>query len=276
MAVNKGRGLDRRRLFQPPVDLLNETERAYVTKPAEEYLNMTYINPTPPEDDPGPHKQYPGMWIRLIAIPPPLPGAPNSRRKAGDKSTVPGKKLHDQFFAPPLALSDCPRAADPVDRNYMTSEDFALLMWYVRTIPYCGSETTLDGRPKCAGEYAAYRWNWARTHGVVLRPLSSITERWRKHILHIFCGSFDIPEGNFRTYLALSNLFIFKNNRILGFNTVAIKNKNSECLTSRDVDPQTDPFNVPTPDDEARYRALNAKISAEHRVEDVHQGQRWL
>lgn len=272
MRANRNSGVDRRRLFQPPLEQLDEVGRQYMTRTGEEHLSAMYVTPIAPEGGVGAVVvKRPRMWVHLTTqVPPPLPGAPKSRRSP----LAPGKPLHDQFYAPPLALSDCVRAADPVDRNYMVSEKFAILMWYVRTIPYCGSEPTADGRPKERGDYSAYRWNWARTHGVVLRPLVSIHEHWRRHVIKYFCGTEDLPAGSFRHYAANSGLFEFVGNRIVGFNMVAIRNKNAECLRERDINVKLDPYTLALPEDQARYAQLMQSLSDKHGL-NLHQGQRW-
>lgn len=182
--------------------------------------------------------------------------------------------LRNAFYGPPLALSDVERAADPAERNYMTSEDFAILMWYTRTIPYCGAEETLDGSPKFRHDYHQYRWNWARTHGVCLRPITSMQERWRRVVLFVFNGKQPIPEGTFRNFLAQSGFFYFEGDRILTYNVAAIKDANARCLTLLDADPTKDPYTQIEDKDKELYQEAIERISIKH--VHVHEGQRWI
>lgn len=271
----KARGTDRRRLYQPDVEHLPEPQKAFLSKSEQEYLSETYINPALIDPDITPIGT---RYVKSIRIPPPLPGAPPSKRRADEGEqvvTAAGERLKHLFYAPPLALNDCVRAADPAERNFMTSEDFAILMWYVRTIPYCGAEATKDQSKKERYEYSAYRWNWARTHGICLRPLTSIQERWRRYILPLFQGATELPEGTFRTFCAQSGFFLFCGNYIVAYNPTAIRQANAKCLEDNDIDPATDPYTIPTERDKEHYARSMKKLQESYPTE-LHEGKRWI
>lgn len=199
-------------------------------------------------------------------------------------STQPGVLSHEHlknaFYGPPLALSDAIRAADPAERNFMVSEDFAILVWYARTIPYCGADDTQVLSAKYRTDYHQYRWNWARTHGICLRPITSLQERWRRVVSQYFNGKEPLPEGTFRTYLAQTGFFYFANDKILTYNMAAIKDANSKCLTNLDIDPSKDPYSAVSDDDRILYQDTSALVSnwqflPGNQDKEVHEGQRW-
>lgn len=259
---DKSKGSGRGRSRQPDEADLGPEHRAFLQKSEEQYLSETYINEEPLDKK--------GRFYKSIRIPPVLPGAPPSKRR------TPANPMRDSFFAPPLALSNAVRAADPPDRNYMTSEDFALLMWYTRTIPYCGAVGTSGAIQKFNAEYSAYRWNWARTHGVCLRPLASIQERWTRHILPLFEGTEELPDGNFRLFVAQSGFFTFSGNFIVGYNISAIKQANIQCLTNLDANPELDPYTANLPNENKIYRQNLDAMAVQFGEELLHEGQRWI
>lgn len=257
---NMAAKVDKRRLWQPAPKNLSPKERRWLSMSQEAYLARTYC---------GQANEHLAVVIKGPV--PALPGAPLSKRRDPF-----GTPYRDLFWAPPISLADCSRAADPVRREYMQSEDFALLMWYTRTIPYCGVSTPEEELAHFRFNGATltpYRWNWARTHGVVLRSLTSILERWRHQVQTIFFGKGDIPSGTFRRMLAESEFFVFNGDRILGYHIKKIRAANLACA-SRFDSASHDTLIRPDPNDDAREQALQDYIN---RLDaDVHNGQRWL
>lgn len=238
-ALNRSRHMDSRRLYQS-YDELDEKGRAWLRRSREEYLSAYYCgNIAPDNNDALPLE-------KICAIPPHIPCCEVSPRFKKEKLSK--DRYRDLCFAPPVALSDAVRATDPIDRNYMPSEDFALLVWFTRTIPYCGSipfmtpeDEALRGPRRRPNEsymkppYGPFRWNWARTHGVCLRPVGSLRDRWSDHVKNLFLGKQDLPHGTFRHAAAESKLFWFENNRIVGFRVANIKRANEACRLSADA-----------------------------------------
>ena len=263
-AANRAAKLDRRHLFQGSDDELTRECREWLNRTEEEHLSTYYCGNVMPEKDGTVSLE------KLCPIPPSLPGC----GKRDSRNNI-SSKYHDLFFAPPVALSDSVRAADPIDRNYMISEDFAILIWFVRTIPYCGSEvpkrTREDGHIpplhdkvvpppsiRKGGQHGPFRWNWARTHGVCLRSIGSISERWRKYVIDIYLGLKELPAGTFRRFAAQTGFFWFANDEIVGFKIGAIKEANENCRLSRDA--PEDPFCIISESDRQFDRQMEAYL----------------
>jgi hypothetical protein len=239
--------------------MLTEEEREWLGQSEQMYLSKSYTHPVP--EDSVEENPTTNPFLKVIKPTPPcLSSAPYSNR-TGESG---GQPLRDLFWAPPIALSDCVRAADPADRNFMCSEDFAILIWFVRTIPYCSE-----------GEFGPYRWNWARTHGICLRSINSVQERWRKHVSKIYEGEIDMPPGTFRVFCAQSGFFYFVGNKIVGHKIVPIKMANKACIEGRELNPDLDPHCRITEADHQKDADIRATVQANYQ-EDLHEGEHWL
>lgn len=250
-------------LYKPqrPEEMSPE-ELEWIQQEEDAFIEANYMRPELKEDRSIIRKMVGENYLRTAKRIPPHITATEADVKPAIKTV--NRAFQDTFLRPPLALSDAPRAAEPVTANYMPSENFAMLIWYTRCIPYYD----ILGQPA-----SWIVWNWARTHSLVQRTQQSMHEHFKVAISKIIKGDVPIPAGTFQRELAKTKFFYFNGDKIAGVNILAVKQKNKACVEKDHLDPLYDHFcNISTLDTE-KNAALLTKLRA---TAGFHDGSRWL